>query len=84
MTFIKKLDDYIVDSLINKGTFGCVYKCHKNSNIYAIKEDSNIKLLKHLQKCTFMEVCSKSINHHWYIFIKLSHILSYSISILAR
>ena len=47
MTFIKKLDDYIVDSLINKGTFGCIYKCHKNCNIYAIKEDINIKLLKH-------------------------------------
>ena len=47
MTIIKKLDDYIVDSLINKGTFGSVYKCHKNSNIYAIKEDINIKLLKH-------------------------------------
>ena len=47
MTIIRKLDNYIIDSLINKGRFGSVYKCHKNSKIYAIKEDINIKLLKH-------------------------------------
>tara|TARA_A100001015_G_scaffold58071_1_gene63936 strand:- start:3303 stop:4106 length:804 start_codon:yes stop_codon:yes gene_type:complete len=47
MTFIKNLDDYIVDSLISKGTFSSVYKCHKNNETYAIKEDVNIKLLKH-------------------------------------
>ena len=47
MTFIKNLDDYIVDSSISKGTFSSVYKCHKNNETYAIKEDVNIKLLKH-------------------------------------
>ena len=36
---------YKIEEIINSGTFGTVYKCKYNNNLYAIKEESDIKAL---------------------------------------
>ena len=42
-----KFNNYNVLEIINAGTFSKVYKCEYDNKIYAIKEDSNYKLLKY-------------------------------------
>ena len=42
-----KFNNYNVIELINSGAFSNVYKCEYDNKIYAIKEDSNYKLLKY-------------------------------------
>tara|TARA_Y100000389_G_C17445922_1_gene511591 strand:+ start:1 stop:819 length:819 start_codon:yes stop_codon:yes gene_type:complete len=46
MNNINNINNYIIDELISGGSFGRVYKCHKNNNVYALKED-NVNLLKY-------------------------------------
>lgn len=38
---------YTIERCINSGSFGNVYKCKYQNKLYAIKEDYNMKLLKH-------------------------------------
>ena len=38
---------YLIEEIINSGTFGTVYKCRYNNQLYALKEQTDIKSLKY-------------------------------------